>query len=528
MRFLLLVTLVLYCNEVEMSNILALFPLPQYSHTSNFMPIFKALASRGHNVTVVSPFPQKTPVPNLNDIVIRNDWDHIVSYFTLSDVIKMSERLFQLKFIWEVGDKLSQLALSNEYVQKLIRDKHTKFDLILLETFAFQEPLVAFGYKFNAPVINLHPCILSASASHFVGNSIPFSYSPTRFSTFSDRMTFLERVETAFFHTWDLLMYSIYHIRRQDHLMRKYLQHSELPNLPPLADMLRNTSLTLINHNSAVGYPLPLHKNVIEFGGINVKSGGKLPKDLQEIMDSAVYGVIYFNFGSIFNLSALPEETQTSIISALGKVKRRVLIKWNTLPANVKLPENIEFRKWYPQSSILAHPNCKLFITHGGVASIMEGIYHAVPLLLVPLFSDQKYNAKYAEGRGDGEVLYLEDLNEDNLFNSINRVLDNTRYKENIQKHSAIFKDQPIDTLEHVIYWIEYVIRHRGAAHLRPAVLDLYWYQYLMLDVIAFYTSIVFLILYIVKSVLCLIFRTVRRIIRKRNCEKDLNKSKKE
>lgn len=60
--------------------------------------------------------------------------------------------------------------------------------------------------------------------------------------------------------------------------MRKYLQHSELPNLPPLADMLRNTSLTLINHNSAVGYPLPLHKNVIEFGGINVKSGGKLPK----------------------------------------------------------------------------------------------------------------------------------------------------------------------------------------------------------------------------------------------------------
>lgn len=57
----------------------------------------------------------------------------------------------------------------------------------------------------------------------------------------------------------------------------------------------------------------------------------------------------------------------------------------------------------------------------------MEGIYHAVPLLLVPLFSDQKYNAKYAEGRGDGEVLYLEDLNEDNLFNSINRVLDNTR-----------------------------------------------------------------------------------------------------
>ena len=35
------------------------------------------------------------------------------------------------------------------------------------------------------------------------------------------------------------------------------------------------------------------------------------------------------------------------------------------------------------------------------------------------------------------------------------------------------------------MYWTEYVIRHKGAPHLRSAVLDLAWYQYFLLDVIA-------------------------------------------
>jgi glucuronosyltransferase len=39
--------------------------------------------------------------------------------------------------------------------------------------------------------------------------------------------------------------------------------------------------------------------------------------------------------------------------------------------------------------------------------------------------------------------------------------------------------------MEQAVYWTEYVIRHKGAPHLRSAVLDLNWYQYFLLDVIA-------------------------------------------
>lgn len=36
-----------------------------------------------------------------------------------------------------------------------------------------------------------------------------------------------------------------------------------------------------------------------------------------------------------------------------------------------------------------------------------------------------------------------------------------------------------------VLYWTEYVIRHKGAPHLKPHALNLALYQYFLLDVIA-------------------------------------------
>jgi glucuronosyltransferase len=55
-----------------------------------------------------------------------------------------------------------------------------------------------------------------------------------------------------------------------------------------------------------------------------------------------------------------------------------------------------------------------------------------------------------------------------------------------MKKFSAISKDEPVNSLNRAVWWTEYVIRHNGAKHLRSAALDLAWYQYLLLDVVAF------------------------------------------
>jgi hypothetical protein len=82
------------------------------------------------------------------------------------------------------------------------------------------------------------------------------------------------------------------------------------------------------------------------------------------------------------------------------------------------------------------------------------------------------------------------------------------RYRENAQRLSRIYRDQPFTPLEQAAYWTEYVIRHNGAPHLRSAVLDLAWYQYLLLDVIA-------VLALAVGSVVLIVYMTLRAVLGK-------------
>jgi glucuronosyltransferase len=53
------------CNG---ARVLGLFPLSSPSHAAVNHALVKELARRGHQVTVVSPFPQKIPIANYTDI----------------------------------------------------------------------------------------------------------------------------------------------------------------------------------------------------------------------------------------------------------------------------------------------------------------------------------------------------------------------------------------------------------------------------------------------------------------------------
>ena len=73
MRFFLLLILSFCClQDVLSGNILAVLPMPLYSHTMPFIPIIRALADKGHNVTFISPFPQKTTTANFHNIKLNS------------------------------------------------------------------------------------------------------------------------------------------------------------------------------------------------------------------------------------------------------------------------------------------------------------------------------------------------------------------------------------------------------------------------------------------------------------------------
>ena len=62
---------------------------------------------------------------------------------------------------------------------------------------------------------------------------------------------------------------------------------------------------------------------------------------------------------------------------------------------------------------------------------------------------------------------------------------------------STLMRDQMESPLERAVYWIEYVIRHKGAPHLRTASRDLSFFQRSLFDVFMFVvaSSVLFFVL---------------------------------
>lgn len=70
--------------------------------------------------------------------------------------------------------------------------------------------------------------------------------------------------------------------------------------------------------------------------------------------------------------------------------------------------------------------------------------------------------------------------------------------------------------MDTAIYWIEYVIKYRGAPHLRTGGSDLPWYQYHLLDVFAAIIAILIIAFYCLLAVV----KFFIKILKKNNNEK--------
>lgn len=71
------------------------------------------------------------------------------------------------------------------------------------------------------------------------------------------------------------------------------------------------------------------------------------------------------------------------------------------------------------------------------------------------------------------------------------------------------------------VYWVEYVIRHQGASHMRYPGADLNFWQYNSIDVIVFLLAVAYvtfkLIIAFMKFLLSKIFKNDKKVKRKTN-----------
>lgn len=114
---------------------------------------------------------------------------------------------------------------------------------------------------------------------------------------------------------------------------------------------------------------------MIEVGGIQIPSKVEpLPNKIQQFLDEATNGAIYVSLGSNLRLNKLEKHQYDAIINAFKPYPNvRILIKCEEkviLPSHNETDVLVE--PWFPQHSILAHKNIKLFVTHGGLCSMFS------------------------------------------------------------------------------------------------------------------------------------------------------------
>ncbi|KAL1130748.1 hypothetical protein AAG570_011989 [Ranatra chinensis] len=466
---------------VEGARILAFFPFPSPSHQAVFQSIVRRLAERGHSVTFLSPRPLTDPPPNYKEILVR---DTVQELFRRVDIIEFGKQgpFGELIILHEMGLYFQQKVCSEPQVRQLIHSDEN-FDAVILSSLFVQESFAALGHKFKASVIELLPLGSSHWVDAVVGSPYNPSYMPDFKCPFTDRMDFLERLYNSVVSLATVAAGSLYYMPKTQTLMDACFDYEGWKERPPLRDILAHKSLVLSNSHFSLNYAEPKAPHFVDIAGINIPNPKPLPKDLQTFMDGAKDGVIYFSLGSNIKVSSVAkDEVFRSFMAALSKVKQRVLWKWEIDDFPVKSP-NIKISKWFPQADILAHKNCKLFITHGGYLSMNEAVNFGVPMIGIPFFGDQPKNLKHVTSLGYGVEIKFHNVSESSISWAINEVLSNPRYSENVKKRSEIFRDRPMRPLETAMYWIEYVIRHDGAHHLRPYLAHLPMYKSMLLDV---------------------------------------------
>ncbi|XP_069355656.1 UDP-glucosyltransferase 2-like isoform X2 [Maniola hyperantus] len=455
------------------AKILAVLPVPVLSHRMVFRTLTQELTKRGHEVTVITALPlyaeDQMPV-NYTEINIRRKSEDILKHLMTEEIKSSEDLVSQFASTFNASRYVIDGILDLQDVRNLLREKSTYFDLIFLEDCV--KSTLIFSHLLKAPVIQISSFGGTFDTFEAVGASThPILYPLAvrkRYHNLSAWEFFLELI----------LQYRVQKVYNEAEIVDNEIIKKHFGrNTPTIHELKRNIHMLFLNIHPIWDSNRPVPSNVIYLGGLHQKPHQELPKDLKSSLDSTINGIIYVSFGTNVNPTLLPPEKLQIFINVFSKLPYDIYWKWHdeNLPG---LPRNIKVIKWFPQADLLRHPKVKLFITQGGLQSTDEAIAGGVPLIGIPFIWDQWFNVeKYIQFK-IGLQLDINFVTETKLKNTIEIVLGDKRYKENIIKLQSVMHDQPQSPLEKAVWWTEYVIRHRGAEHLRAPTANMDWMEY--------------------------------------------------
>ncbi|XP_072933214.1 UDP-glucosyltransferase 2-like [Epargyreus clarus] len=472
---------------------LVIFPLPSKSHTILGDNLVKLIAEAGNEVTYLTTFPRDKPPPRVKEVDISDNKRLLPDdLMNIKAVMNKEVSLSNITNFITILNELSSMTLQNPGVQKLLNDPNEKFDVIIAE-WMYNDVYSGLTPIFDCPIIWLSTVEPHWKIMRIIDEIPSPAYNADAISNNQLPFSFKQRVQELGYQISGLLLQYFFTSKRENAQYESIIApiiRKRGKAVPDFEELRFNASLVLGNSHVSLGRATRLPQNYKPIAGYHIpKEVAPLTGDLKNLLDNAKNGLIYFSLGSNLKSKYLPDDLKKSLLKMFGELKQTVLWKFEEdLPNR---PSNVHIIQWAPQPSILAHKNCILFITHGGILSTIEAVYYGKPVVGIPVFGDQFSNVDRAVDKGFAKKVELTYTMANELKIAIQEIVSDPSYAAKAKELSLIYHDRPVSPAVELVHWVQHVIRTSGAVHLRSPALQVPWYQKMYLDLALVIVSLI-------------------------------------
>jgi MGT family glycosyltransferase len=147
--------------------------------------------------------------------------------------------------------------------------------------------------------------------------------------------------------------------------------------------------------------------------------------------------VIYISMRSILSRSDLYKD----YIEAFEDTSWQVVLNIGQVPVEQlgPLPSNFIVRSFVPQLEVLKYTD--VFITHGGMNSVMESLWYQVPQIVIPQSPEQSIIAAQIKYLGLDEVLEEGQLNAQKISQTVQRFESDEQMERRLQANQKVMLD---------------------------------------------------------------------------------------
>ena len=233
-----------------------------------------------------------------------------------------------------------------------------------------------------------------------------------------------------------------------------------LPPDPELEEPFRYLHLCLMPRRwDRPGLPAPANTEYVRHVSVE-RPGEPLPGWVRELPKRptvyAALGTIAHAMPGIFEL----------ILDALRDADVNLILAVGQDPAAFgPQPPNVHIEPHLPQTQLL--PHCDVFISHGGFNSVKEALSCGVPLVVLPIMSDEPYSAERCAALGIGRAVAPEERTPEAIRDAVRSLLNDPSYRARAQELSAEMHALP--GADRVVELLTTLARNRAAISAQPA-----------------------------------------------------------